>query len=368
MYWNMHFNSLFIFLLEKSYFCCTSWFLHGCVCLCLLCVCFTNFSNCCHYNSSFAVIVMLLFAITHRRFSYHHKVFLFKALQDQGNAKKTKAAATGNKAKRKRIILNESSSEEDTASEGPENKQTRVKVQSSIGTGKTQPSYQDEGLCVGSQVKNTAMINNKNIPSCSKDDSSDGQDFEIIKEVKPSKPPNGHIKVSGEMLPVNSGTEQRLLTNSLRHQNTRFQQTSKKSLVQPVKNKSETVVNDHLSLGSSGGNQEKEINSGGPTKDNSGKALNERLDMSLNAGTPPSPASSPMGGCQAMLSESSQLNKSSSSFFVACVPSSNSFSESQSMVNSTAQVLYFSICCSCRAYFKLVMAYDSLKESKNYLF
>lgn len=218
------------------------------------------------------------------------------------------------------------------------NKQTPVKVHSFSGTERTQPSYQAKG--VEGQARNTAVINNKNILHCSQNDHRGGQELEIIKEVKSSKPPNGLSDLSGELLPVNSGSEQKFLTNSIRCQNTSYQQTSKRSPVQPATTKSETVANDQLTLGRSGGNQGKEVNRGcgGLTKDTNRKNPNERLDLSLNADTPPSPASVSVEECQVVLSES-QPNNSSSSFFVACSPSKRSFSESQSMVNSTPQVL-----------------------------
>ncbi|XP_063885046.1 Fanconi anemia group M protein-like isoform X2 [Scylla paramamosain] len=260
-----------------------------------------------------------------------------QALQDQGNSKKTEDAATGNKAKRKRIIMNESTSEEDT-----ENEQSPVKDQSLTGVGGTQPLHQVSEMSVRIQVRNTTVACNKNTPSCSRDGLGDEKGLEIIMEVNPFKSPSGPSKQSDEVVPVNSRSEQRF-TNSSRPEST-SSLVSKSSYVLPATNRSGSAVNVQQAphgIGRNGGNQER-ANSGtgsgggGPSKETTEKDSNENADISVISNIPPSPMSS-MGGCQSLLPESPQLNKSSSSFFVSAEPHNSSFSFSQSSGSSTPQ-------------------------------
>ncbi|XP_045123860.1 uncharacterized protein LOC123511872 isoform X2 [Portunus trituberculatus] len=255
-----------------------------------------------------------------------------QALQDQGNSKKTKDAATGNKAKRKRIILNESTSEEDT-----ENERSPVKAP----VGRTQPLHQVSGLSGRSQVRNTAVAGNQNTPSCSRDSLNDKVDLEIIMESKPFRPPPGPSKQSDKVLPVTSRSEQGFMSSS-RPQST-SSRVSKSNYVQQATNKGGSAVSGQQAahgVGRSVGHQERASGGGGSgsgtSKDTTGKVISERPEVSIISSLLASPTS-PMGGCHSLLPVSPQLNVSAGSFFVSAEPYNSSFSSSQSSGSSTPQ-------------------------------
>lgn len=242
--------------------------------------------------------------------------------------------------------MDESSSDEDTGTDGKMLVRTPVKNISCIG--RTQPSQQDKNSLVESHGRNAgAVTNNRNHQSCSKDDSNDSQELEILVTEPESQ-------LSRKLL-VSSDRNKKLPANTVVSQTQNPQEMSS-TLGNPLM---KSVMKDqHLiqGLGKTGGKQGMKANGSGVAcstvpvsvvpkssslpKEVSRRGHDERLDTSLNAVTGPSPTTSPVGGCHSA-SSSSQLN-TSNSFFVSSVPCNRSLISSQNMSH---QVLYYLFHC-----------------------